>query len=190
MGQLSCYQYNFIPVPLYDTLGSEAIEYIINQTKIKYCLATASKGRVLLNMKKSLPTLQTIIILDEYDQEFANLANSLNVIIMNFTVVEKDGSVQPSEAENAKPDDIATICYTSGTTGTPKGVVLTHKNFISLVASIKFMADQGKMFKATPDDVHISYLPLAHAFELSSIATMIYGGAAIGFYQGDTLKLL
>jgi long-chain acyl-CoA synthetase len=191
MTLLAGYQYNFIPVPLYDTFGADAIQHIINQTEMKYCLATANKARALLEIKKVLPTLKSIIIMDdEYDQDLAELAKSHNVEISKFTIVEKDGSNQPSEAENAKPDDIATICYTSGTTGVPKGVVLTHENFMAVVASIRCMAEQGKMFKSTPDEVHISYLPLAHVFELTNVANMIYGGAAIGFYQGDTLKLL
>ncbi|CAB4381446.1 uncharacterized protein OCT59_028041 [Rhizophagus irregularis] len=184
---LACYQYNFIPVPLYDTLGTDAIEYIINQTEMKYCFTTSNKGRALLEMKGSLPSLQTIIISDNCDPGSENLAN---VRISNFSDIEKDGSVQPVEAENPKPDDIASICYTSGTTGTPKGVVLTHNNFMAVVGGIQWLANEGKMFNGTPNDVHISYLPLAHVFELANMAYMTYGGVSIGFYQGDTLKLL
>jgi long-chain acyl-CoA synthetase len=187
---LACYQYNFIPVPLYDTLGAEAIEYIVNQTEMKYCFATSNKGRVLLDMKNSLSTLQNIIISDDNDSKSSDLTNAHNVKISNFTDIEKDGSDKPVEAENPKPDDVASICYTSGTTGTPKGVVLTHKNLMSVVGGIQFLADKGKMFNGTPDDVHISYLPLAHVFELANMSYMVYGGVSIGFYQGDTLKLL
>jgi len=190
MGLLACYQYNFITVPLYDTLGDDAIEYIVNQTEMKFCLATAIKGEALLKMKGKLSTLQTIIIFGDYDQKLADLANNLNVKLTKFTEVENDGSNQPSEAENPKSDDIATISYTSGTTGYPKGVVLTHKNFMSVAAAIKFLSDKDKMFKSSPKEVHISYLPLAHVLELSCVSFMIYGGMAIGFYQGDTLKLL
>ncbi|CAI2182139.1 11536_t:CDS:2 [Funneliformis geosporum] len=190
MAQLACYQYNFISVPLYDTLGAEAIEFIVNQTEMVYSLVTANKVQHLLNMKDKLPTLKTIIITDQYDPELTELANSLDVKIVNFNHVEKDGSIHPVEAKNAKPDDTAIICYTSGTTGTPKGVVLTHKNIMANVASVRWLAENGKLFLASPDDVHISYLPLAHVFELVNTATMIYGGTAIGFYQGDTLKLL
>jgi long-chain acyl-CoA synthetase len=190
MAQLACHQYNFITVPLYDTLGTESIEYIINQTEMKFCFVTADKGRTLLNMKNKLPTLQTIIVSDHYDQEFADFANSLNVRISNFINVESDGSFRPVEARKARPNDTAIICYTSGTTGLPKGVILTHKNVMANVASVRWLAENGKCFLSTPNDVHISYLPLAHVFELVNTATMIYGGAAIGFYQGNTLKLL
>ncbi|RIA88588.1 hypothetical protein C1645_725835 [Glomus cerebriforme] len=190
MAQLACYQYNFITVPLYDTLGTESIVHIINQTEMEYCLVTTDKGRELLKLKNKLPTLQTIIVSGQYDQEFTNLANSLNVRIVNFIVVERDGSVHPVNAENPRPNDIAIICYTSGTMGIPKGVVLTHKNVMSNVASVRWLAEKGKCYLPSCDDVHISYLPLAHIFEFVNTATMIYGGVAIGFSQGNTLKLL
>ena len=190
MAQLACHQFNFITVSLYDTLGTESIEYIINQTEMEFCLVTADKGRALLNIKDKLPTLQTIIVSDRYDQELTNLANSLNVRILNFIIVERNGSVRPVKAENARPKDTAIICYTSGTTGTPKGVMLTHKNIMASVASVRWLAENGKFFLSSPNDVHISYLPLAHVFEFVNTVNMIYGGAAIGFYQGNTLKLL
>ncbi|CAB4423979.1 unnamed protein product [Rhizophagus irregularis] len=190
MAQLACHQYNFISVPLYDTLGIDSIEYIINQTEMEYCIVTTDKGRILLNMKDKLPTLQTIIVIDKYDQEFTDLANSLNIRVLNFAVIERDGSVHHINAENARPNDVAVICYTSGTTGTPKGVVLTHKNIMANVASIRWLSERGKCYSPSTDDVHISYLPSAHVYELVNTATMIYGGVAIGFYQGNTLKLL
>ncbi|KAG6437489.1 hypothetical protein SASPL_102407 [Salvia splendens] len=82
------------------------------------------------------------------------------------------------------PEDVATICYTSGTTGTPKGVVLSHGNLLSSVAgmtlSVKFYSS----------DIYISYLPLAHIYERANQITSAYYGVAVGFYQGDNLKLM
>src|SRR6266540_4871113 len=153
MAQLACYQYSIISVPLYDTLGADAIEYIVNQTEMEFCLTTSNKAQDLLNMKDRLPNLKTIIISDQYDQELTDLANSLKIKIVNFIVVEKDGSVHPAKAENPSPNDTAFICYTSGTTGIPKGVVLSHKNIMASVASTRWLAGKGKLFKATPDDV-------------------------------------
>ncbi|PKI59210.1 hypothetical protein CRG98_020373, partial [Punica granatum] len=77
-----------------------------------------------------------------------------------------------------KPDDIATICYTSGTTGTPKGAVLTHGNLIANVAGSTFSV------KFYPSDVYISYLPLAHIYERVNQVMTVYFGVAVGFYQG------
>ncbi|CAG8729535.1 3916_t:CDS:2, partial [Racocetra fulgida] len=159
-------------------------------TGLEVVFTTSNNGRTLLDMKESLPTLKTIIISDDADQDFINRANELKVHAIDFKTIENDGKTHKAEEVNPKPDDIATICYTSGTTGMPKGVVLTHKNLMSIVCSLMFLGEKGKMIKITKDDVHISYLPLAHVYEKTSEATFIYAGAAIGFYQGDTLKLL
>lgn len=83
-----------------------------------------------------------------------------------------------------KPDDIATICYTSGTTGTPKGVVLSNRNLIASVAG------NSEKVKFNCSDIYISYLPLAHIYERANQIMSVYHGVAVGFYQGDNLKLM
>ncbi|CAG8503813.1 3668_t:CDS:2 [Racocetra fulgida] len=190
IADLACNQYNFISVTLYDTLGAEALKLIINQTGLEFVFTTSNKGRTLLDMKESLPTLKTIIISDDVDQDFIKRANELKVQLVDFMTVENDGKSHKTEEVNPKPNDIATICYTSGTTGMPKGVVLTHKNLMATICSTIFLGEKGKLIKFKKDDVHISYLPLSHVYEKVIEITFIYAGAAIGFYQGDTLKLL
>lgn len=71
-----------------------------------------------------------------------------------------------------------------------RGAILTHKNFVATIASFHMMAKHGKFFIPSPADTHVSYLPLAHVFERLCQAVMISGAARIGYYQGDTLKLL
>ncbi|PNY03354.1 long chain acyl-CoA synthetase peroxisomal-like, partial [Trifolium pratense] len=64
------------------------------------------------------------------------------------------------------------------------GAVLTHENFISNVAG----ATIGEKFN--PSDVYISYLPLAHIYERTNQVMTVYFGIAVGFFQGDNLKLM
>jgi len=66
----------------------------------------------------------------------------------------------------------------------PKGVLLTHMNFLSAFSTTSVFG-----LDITPDDVGISYLPMAHAFELIFNMKVLFSGAAVGFYGGNILKL-
>ncbi|KAF8975294.1 Long chain acyl-CoA synthetase 7 peroxisomal [Entomortierella lignicola] len=190
MSELAGYMYNFTSVPLYDTLGVTAIEFIVNQTEIGTIIASADKASILLNMTSTLPTVKNIIVMGPFEDSLVEEGKEFGVKILAWTDIERNGLENPVPANPPTPDDIATICYTSGTTGTPKGAVLTHKNFVAGISSFHLMTKHQKFFIPDNTDTHISYLPLAHVFERLCQATMISGSARIGYYQGDTLKLL
>jgi long-chain acyl-CoA synthetase len=83
--------------------------------------------------------------------------------------------------------DLHTICYTSGTTGTPKGVMLTHKNLVAGISG--FFARLPADSQLGVNDRHLSYLPASHMFERMILTGMAYSGGQIGFFRGEILKL-
>ena len=91
------------------------------------------------------------------------------------------------------PQDWAVIMYTSGTTGDPKGVLLTHRNNMASISGL-LRGTQGGLpapgFFIDSSDVYISFLPLAHIYEATLQVAFAVVGASIGFYAGDPLKML
>ena len=80
------------------------------------------------------------------------------------------------------------ICYTSGTTGTPKGAIFSHQNLVSVGAVCRNYIFEMSHFGS--NDYYISYLPMAHAFEHFMQTACIAAGMGIGFSQGDTRKIV
>uniref|UniRef100_A0A8C1WJ42 Long-chain-fatty-acid--CoA ligase n=1 Tax=Cyprinus carpio TaxID=7962 RepID=A0A8C1WJ42_CYPCA len=185
ISELACYTYSMVVVPLYDTLGPDAIRYIINRAEISTVICDkAEKAAVLLEnvQRGETPGLKTIVLMDAFDAALLEEAQKSGVLIRSLRDVE----VRPSASRPPGPDDLSIVCFTSGTTGNPKGVMLTHGNII---------ADFGGFLKVTDvifpnqDDVLISFLPLAHMFERLIEAVVICHGGRIGFFQGD-IRLL
>lgn len=76
-----------------------------------------------------------------------------------------------------------THLYDSGTTGVPKGVVLTQAASVAAISGISAVGDKGTFALITKEDVYISYLPLAHVFERAAQGIHLFKGAALGYYQ-------
>lgn len=92
------------------------------------------------------------------------------------------------ELRPAQPDDVCTISYTSGTTGVPKGVVLTHRALCLTVAACRMTVEKDGV-RLGPDDVMLSYLPAAHVYERMNMILICLAGGRIGYFGGDILKL-
>ncbi|PHT85991.1 Long chain acyl-CoA synthetase 6, peroxisomal [Capsicum annuum] len=180
----ACSAYSYISVPLYDTLGPEAIKYIANHAAIEAIFCVPETLNHLLSFLSEIPSLHLIVVVGAVDERVPSLTPSSGVEIISYSILLSQGlsNLQPFCPPN--PEAVATICYTSGTTGTPKGAVLTHANLIANVA--------GTSIGVTlyTSDIYISYLPLAHILERATQVLLVYFGGASGFYQGDNLKLV
>ena len=106
------------------------------------------------------------------------------IVVLDWRATESLGRKNPRRSSPPSPDSLATICYTSGTTGDPKGALLNHRH---LACMVRCMEVAGTSIDN--QDIHISYLPLAHIFERMLHIALIHGGARIGFYSGNGREL-
>lgn len=178
-------------VTLYDTLGQESIDFILNQTKLRTLVCPADKIKNIRDLKTSgkIPELSHVIYFDDVKAEEIELASSCGLTLVSFSDAVKEGKDYTGESANweeVTSETLYTLSYTSGTTGVPKGVMLSHLNFVSNLGSLDRKKDSDT-FNDT--DRYISYLPLAHVFERMMFITCVAVKIEIGFYQGDVLKI-
>lgn len=180
----ACSAYSYISVPLYDTLGPDAVKYVVDHASVQAIFCVPVTLNTLLSFLSEMPSVRLVVVVGGIDEHLPSLPTTAGVKIMSYSKLLYQGQTNLQQFSPPTPDDTATICYTSGTTGTPKGAVLTHGNLIANVAGSNFL------LKFYPSDIYISYLPLAHIYERVNQILMAYYGVAIGFYQGDNLKLM
>ena len=97
-----------------------------------------------------------------------------------------EGKTLSDKLDDVTKDSMYTICYTSGTTGKPKGAMLSHENFVSGVGAMQIY---DKELRFEEDDVYISYLPLAHSFERFLLSAAMSCKVKYGIYSGDVFRL-
>jgi long-chain acyl-CoA synthetase len=190
ISEYGCFWGGIVTVPLYDTLGDEAIEFIVQRTEMPAIFASSDKAAVLVKIAAKLPTLKTIFVMDSIPEELGAAAAKTDISLVEMKTMEKEGSEKPCPCVPLKTDTIATISFTSGTTGLPKGVLISHGNLLAFLTGYQKMGEKKQVAVLNVTDIHISYLPLAHVFERIIQVTIFNAGGSIGFYQGDTLKLM
>eukprot|EP00823_Brevimastigomonas_motovehiculus_P002776 TRINITY_DN1658_c0_g3_i1.p1 TRINITY_DN1658_c0_g3~~TRINITY_DN1658_c0_g3_i1.p1 ORF type:complete len:759 (+),score=202.46 TRINITY_DN1658_c0_g3_i1:167-2443(+) len=182
--------YSWSLVPLYDTLGKDATKFIVTQTELQCVVFEESKVdnlcQVLSALGKSNP-VKVAASIGLPNEEQRKAFAELGVQLLHVNEIEALGKKDPQKFLPPKPSDIATICYTSGTTGDPKGVVLTHANFVGMLAG---MISVVRHFATPIIECIMSYLPLAHVIERALEMYFIYEGGAVGFFSGDAKKLI
>jgi long-chain acyl-CoA synthetase len=168
-----------VVTPIYHTNSPLECAYVLEHSdaRVVFC-ENAEQAAKVGQVRDRCPALEHIVLFQSADSELLTLDG-----------LRRLGSEVPPEAvtqrlETVGPDDLATLVYTSGTTGPPKGCMLSHDNFLSTVR----MYEQELHF----DDTHSLYqfLPLAHV--LARVAQMVAlgAGARIIYWTGDATKIV
>ncbi|KJH46143.1 CoA ligase 4 family protein [Dictyocaulus viviparus] len=182
---LSCFRANIPIVTVYATLGENAIAHAINETESSIIVTSSELLEKIGTLGKRCPTLRTLIYFPLVNKNAAqpDLSPFRNQFknILPFDDLEKRMQYTIKES-TARPEDMALIMYTSGTTGPPKGVILLHKNIVAALCG-----QTNGVGIITNKDTYIGYLPLAHIFELDAELTALCCGCKVGYSSPLTL---
>lgn len=186
---------------LYSTLGDDAVKYIIDHGEVKVAFVEKSAVKPMLSAisqlvaEDNLKFLTHVVVFDHQevfgnapetiDEDHRTEAEKLGVKFFGLSELIKMGQ-DAGECKQADVDkeDVAFLMYTSGTTGNPKGVLLKNVGFCQAV-----LGAADEMFKMVPSDRHMSFLPLAHIFEILIETGFVACGGSISYYQGSVKKL-
>jgi long-chain acyl-CoA synthetase len=193
---LACMSQSLYSVSLYETLGADTSEYIIKHAELAAIVCSLNHVVTLIRLKPRLPNLKMIIVLDPLEPAqnekpelskqklLDDMAVEVGLKIYSMATVEELGASLGRPNNPPKPSDPITINYTSGTTGPPKGVLLTH--------AICVAATSSSLVSNNPPEngISISYMPLAHIYGRLLEHTCFWAGFRIGYFHGDVLGLV
>lgn len=197
IGALGLYTQKLRTVSLYATLGADAVEYIAAHADLEYIMTSRENLGSLVSLASKLGSksggLLKHIIMFDYDSKYNNVEDVIQeddvktlaehgIALHGFHALIQEAPEAPLNPSEG--DDLCYVMYTSGTTGKPKGAMLKHSNIMATCSSVVHVA------ALEHEDVHFSYLPLAHIFETVVQVSIFENGGAVGFFGGNIKQLL
>jgi len=172
-------QIGAVQVPIYPTISLDNYKHIFTEAEIK--IVIVSEKDLYEKIKPALgDEVEHIYTIEEVE----GVSNFSELYELGTPVDEEE--IQ-KRRQSIKQDDVATIIYTSGTTARPKGVMLTHRNFVSNFKAVT------RILKKEDVDTALSFLPLCHVYERMLSYTYQYNGLTVYYAEsidklGDNLR--
>ncbi|KAF2864407.1 acetyl-CoA synthetase-like protein [Piedraia hortae CBS 480.64] len=183
-------------VTAYDTLGETGLKHSLMQTNAKAIFLDPHLLTKLINPMNEAKDIKFVVYNDDDGATSKTDPNTLKADIQKLTAVHphltvmgfgelvKRGESHPIDPSPPRPEDLCCIMYTSGSTGPPKGVLLTHQNVLAAIAGVDTIVgpDLG------PGDGLLTYLPLAHILEFVFEGACLYWGGTMGYGNAKTIS--
>ncbi|CAN6674311.1 long-chain-fatty-acid--CoA ligase 2 [Trichomonascus vanleenenianus] len=200
VADLACQTQNLPTVCLYDTLGPDTSEYILNFCESPVVVVSLANLPKILRLAPKLPHLKAVVSLDplKSSREFeapghtkkellSEWAAELGLGLYTMDEVELWGIEKPLAHNPPTRDDIYAINFTSGTTGNPKGAILTHANVIAGITQVRANLSH---ISAHKNLTGYSFLPLAHIYERITLCSSLVSGVRQGYPHGPLTEIL
>ena len=182
----ACFKLNVAVATVYATLGSDGVLSALNQTHSAMIVADGKLLKNILSVAGEMKYTKTIVTIGSVREELVKQAKDRGMKVFSADEVVEVGRNSGMELNlpYPKPADTAVIMYTSGTTGKPKGVVISHSNVLGGITAMLY--NLGCIGQGA-DSTYLAYLPLAHIMELVVQTSFLVVGARIGFGSPGTL---
>ncbi|GIX63542.1 long-chain acyl-CoA synthetase, putative [Babesia caballi] len=179
--------YGLVTVPLYESMGDEALLKIFEETQLRTVCIDTAKLPILTRLRDKLPMVRRLILFDAPSEEDKKILKSLcrSYVLMDDLI--KKYSDKVVEPPRRKRGDVATVIYTSGTSGIPKGAVHTN---LSLIALFPRLMSTGNRMNSHVGLTNLSYLPLSHVYQRFVEHFIVGHLGRIGYYCGNVRNLV
>jgi acyl-CoA ligase (AMP-forming) (exosortase A-associated) len=168
----ACSVINAVFVPINPVLKSSQVQYIANDCQIKMLITNRARLKALIPNLHLFTELKTIIVIDAKDVESNQVSHVKTLEIINWSTLLLRGKQSTKKLNTSNiPSDLAAILYTSGSTGQPKGIMLSHTNIVLGAKSV------SQYLQQTSDDVILAVLPLSFDYGLNQLMSSFLVGA-------------
>ncbi|KAJ3569539.1 hypothetical protein NP233_g4985 [Leucocoprinus birnbaumii] len=186
--QTSCASVSITIATAYDTLGEEGLTHSLNEPNCVGIFTNTELLPVLARVLPKTPSVKYVIYDGEPSTKVLDSLSAARSDVKVYSINQlrdlgKDKPTEPLEARRPKPESVMCIMYTSGSTGAPKGVIITHGNLVASVGAVKTLLGHH----LSPDDSFLAYLPLAHVLEYIVELIVLYVGMPAGYGRVKTL---
>jgi long-chain acyl-CoA synthetase len=180
--------YGHALVSLYDTFGENSIGELIKHSQMEVIFASPVSAEKLVKvLGKDRHRIRHVIVFEDKGRPITNFIkefNNMGIECCSFNAVCEVGKAHRHPLPKIDAEWVHFICYSSGTTGVPKGIIVSHRS------SVNNLLNCYDSIAPHKDSRHLSYLPLAHVFERSGVSTMAHAGGMVGFYSGQIPRLM
>lgn len=168
-----------VDVPIFPSQTAKQVQYILQDAEVSVVVVSNRfQLTKLLRVRDEVKSLKHVIVMNEIDEMPDGVISFSDVLDAGRQEHHQHPNALREASVAVKPEDLCTIIYTSGTTGKPKGVMLTHDNFVSNVKA------STEVINLDDQDLLLSFLPLCHVFErMAGFYVAMSCGATVAYAE-------